>query len=43
MIFLESRQLAVVTQEGVQLQTLEGKKLSAKVHHVAWDPVSALL
>jgi glucosamine--fructose-6-phosphate aminotransferase (isomerizing) len=40
-IFLESRQLAVVTQQGVQLQTLEGKKVSAKIHHVAWDPVSA--
>jgi glucosamine--fructose-6-phosphate aminotransferase (isomerizing) len=40
-IFLESRQLAVVTQQGVQVQTLEGKKISAKVHHVAWDPVSA--
>ncbi len=40
-IFLESRQMAVVTTEGVQIQTLEGKKVSPKIHHVAWDPVSA--
>jgi glucosamine--fructose-6-phosphate aminotransferase (isomerizing) len=40
-VFLESRQLAVVTEQGVQVETLEGKKVSAKVHHVAWDPVSA--
>jgi glucosamine--fructose-6-phosphate aminotransferase (isomerizing) len=40
-IFLESRQLAVVTTEGVQIQTLEGKKVNPKIHVVAWDPVSA--
>jgi glucosamine--fructose-6-phosphate aminotransferase (isomerizing) len=40
-IFLESRQLAVVTQQGVQVQTLEGKAVNATIHHVAWDPVSA--
>jgi glucosamine--fructose-6-phosphate aminotransferase (isomerizing) len=40
-VFLESRQLAVVTQEGVQVQTLEGKPVMAAIQHVAWDPVSA--
>ena len=40
-VFLESRQLAVVTHEGVQVQTLEGKPVEAAIQHVAWDPVSA--
>ena len=40
-VFLESRQLAVVAREGVQVQTLEGKKVNLSIHHVAWDPVSA--
>ena len=40
-VFLESRQMAVVTQEGVQVQTLEGKPVNLAIHHVAWDPVSA--
>jgi glutamine---fructose-6-phosphate transaminase (isomerizing) len=39
--FLESRQLAVVTQEGVQVQTLDGKKVNLAIHQIAWDPVSA--
>jgi len=41
MIFLESRQIAVVTAEGARVTTLEGKVLSPKVHSVPWDPVSA--
>lgn len=41
MIFLESRQMAVVTAEGAKVTTLEGKALSPKVHSVPWDPVSA--
>jgi len=41
MIFLESRQMAVVTAEGARVTTLEGKALSPKVHSVPWDPVSA--
>jgi glucosamine--fructose-6-phosphate aminotransferase (isomerizing) len=41
MVFLESRQMAVVTQAGLTLQTLEGVKLPYQVNSVAWDPVSA--
>jgi glucosamine--fructose-6-phosphate aminotransferase (isomerizing) len=40
-VFLESRQMAVVTQAGLKLQTLEGKPLRYEVHSVAWDPISA--
>ena len=39
--FLESRQIAVVTRSGVDVQTLEGKPVNFDIHAVAWDPVSA--
>jgi glutamine---fructose-6-phosphate transaminase (isomerizing) len=41
MIFLESRQMAVVSQDGVQFSTFEGKPLEPKIHNIPWDPVSA--
>jgi glucosamine--fructose-6-phosphate aminotransferase (isomerizing) len=41
MIFLETHQLAVVTQNSIDVMTLEGEKLDYKVSAVAWDPVSA--
>jgi glucosamine--fructose-6-phosphate aminotransferase (isomerizing) len=40
-IFLESHQVAVVSNHGVKINTLEGELISPDVHHVAWDPVSA--
>jgi len=40
-IFLESHQMAVVTCNGVTLQTLDGRPVKAEIHTVAWDPVSA--
>jgi len=40
-IFLESRQMAVVTREQVQVMTLHGDQLSPIALTVAWDPVSA--
>jgi glutamine---fructose-6-phosphate transaminase (isomerizing) len=40
-IFLESRQMAVITREGVQVKTLEGIPVRCEVHTIAWDPVSA--
>ena len=39
--FLESRQMAVITRTGVELQTLEGKPVKLTPHIVAWDPVAA--
>ena len=40
-IFLESGQMAVITRQGVQVQTLDGKAVKPQVHTVAWDPVAA--
>ena len=41
LIFLESRQMAVVTREGAEITTIEGEKIKPQVSAVAWDPVSA--
>ncbi len=40
-VFLESRQMAVVTRQGVKVTTLEGKPVRPEVHTIAWDPVAA--
>ena len=40
-VFLESRQMAVVTRQGVEIQTIDGKPVHYEVHAVSWDPVSA--
>jgi glucosamine--fructose-6-phosphate aminotransferase (isomerizing) len=40
-VFLESRQMAIVTREGLALQGLDGRKLEYQVHQVAWDPIAA--
>jgi glucosamine--fructose-6-phosphate aminotransferase (isomerizing) len=39
--FLDSRQMAVITRAGVEIQTLEGKPVKVQPGIVAWDPVSA--
>ena len=41
MIFLETRQMAVITQHGVTIQTLDGAPLNPEIHNIPWDPVSA--
>src|SRR3989304_5316599 len=40
-IFRESGQLAIVTRDGFQVQTLEGVPLQVEAQVVPWDPVSA--
>jgi glucosamine--fructose-6-phosphate aminotransferase (isomerizing) len=40
-VFLESRQMAVVTRAGMDLQTLEGEALDYTPDTVSWDPVAA--
>lgn len=40
-IFLESRQMAVVTRSTVTIETLDGAKIKPLVHTVSWDPVAA--
>ena len=41
MIFLEDRQLAVVTRDGAIVQTLDGQAVRPEVHEISWDPISA--
>ena len=40
-VFLEDRQMAVVTRDGYQASTLGGAPLTKAVTTIAWDPVSA--
>jgi glutamine---fructose-6-phosphate transaminase (isomerizing) len=40
-VFLESRQVAVVTRSGIIVQTLDGAPLAVQTHQVSWDPVAA--
>ncbi len=40
-IFLESRQMAVVRRDGLLVQTIDGHSVQPQVHTVAWDPVAA--
>jgi glucosamine--fructose-6-phosphate aminotransferase (isomerizing) len=42
MVFLENRQMAVITREGYELSDLNGEPVEAEVHSIAWDPVSAV-
>lgn len=42
MVFLENRQMAVVSKDGYELSTLDGEPLTPVVHRIAWDPVSAV-
>ncbi|MGH2593118.1 MAG: glutamine--fructose-6-phosphate transaminase (isomerizing), partial [Anaerolineae bacterium] len=41
MIFVESRQMAVVRRDGAQFTTLAGDLAEAPVHHVPYDPITA--
>ncbi len=41
MAFLESGQMAIVTADGFDAQTIEGEPVELDIQSVAWDPVSA--
>lgn len=41
MVFLENRQLAVLTQTGFALSDLDGTAVTPDIHTINWDPVSA--
>lgn len=41
MVFLESRQMAVVTRDAWRCLTLDGEPVHKSVQTIAWDPVSA--
>jgi glutamine---fructose-6-phosphate transaminase (isomerizing) len=40
-MFLESRQMAVVTCSTVTVEMLDGSKVKPQVHKVSWDPIAA--
>jgi glucosamine--fructose-6-phosphate aminotransferase (isomerizing) len=41
MVFLESEQLAVLTKDTFDVQTLDGEQVDLEIHSVPWDPVWA--
>jgi glutamine---fructose-6-phosphate transaminase (isomerizing) len=41
MVFLENRQVAVVTRHSFQLTELDGTPVEPEIHTINWDPVSA--
>ncbi|HSR19696.1 MAG TPA: glutamine--fructose-6-phosphate transaminase (isomerizing) [Anaerolineales bacterium] len=40
-IFVESRQMAVISANQVQVESFEGGRVHPEIHTVAWDPVTA--
>ena len=40
-VFLDDREIAVITRSGVVFSDFDGKKLTRKPQHVTWDPVMA--
>jgi glutamine---fructose-6-phosphate transaminase (isomerizing) len=40
-IFLESEQMAIMTKDGVTLETIDGAPLSYEKETISWDPVAA--
>lgn len=41
LIFLESRQMAVVKRDGVVITTIDGKPITPQISTIAWDPIAA--
>ena len=39
--FLESHQIAVITQGGAQIQTLDGDPVEFEIDSISWDPIAA--
>jgi glucosamine--fructose-6-phosphate aminotransferase (isomerizing) len=40
-IFLESRQMAVVMRDRLTIENLDGAKVKPQIHKVSWDPIAA--
>jgi len=40
-VFLDSRQMAVVRRDGLEVQTLDGKPVRYQVNNISWDPIAA--
>lgn len=41
MIFLESRQMVIVTKDSVRIETIDGEEVKPEIHTIAFDAVSA--
>jgi glucosamine--fructose-6-phosphate aminotransferase (isomerizing) len=41
MVFVEDRQLAIVTRDELQVETLEGEPVQTEPYTIPWDPVAA--
>ena len=42
MIFLDSHQMAVITRDGFEVMSLDGRPITPEIQTIAWDPVSAV-
>lgn len=42
MVFLDNRQMAIVTRKGYQITDTDGRPVETEVHSIPWDPVSAV-
>lgn len=42
MVFLDNRQMAIVTRDGYQVADTEGHPVEVEIHNIPWDPVSAV-
>jgi len=40
-IFLESRQMAVVTRSGIRVETLDGTPVTPRINNIAWEAAAA--
>ncbi len=40
-MFLKSRQMAVVTRDCIRVESIEGAQINPQVHTISWDPVTA--
>lgn len=41
LVFLESRQMAIISRDDFRIKTLEGEDRPYEIHNIPWDPVSA--
>jgi len=42
MIFLDSHQMAIITRDGFEVMSLDGRPITPEIQTIAWDPVSAV-
>jgi len=42
MVFLESRQMAIIRAGGYMVQDVDGNLVEAEIHNIPWDPIAAV-